>query len=191
MEPERCCTRDEASAFPGSRWVRWLAVGAIAFALGGCAMGSAPTDTGSTEPIAPTSAALIQITDREYVDCVREVLGITLTGADTSIGGITSASASEARYDDMMAMSYQTSARKVATRANLGALLGSDAPSTAQLQTFLNDKVSRLWRRPLTSGEVWRLTALYDSGATGGDAPSAFGMVLEAVLQAPSFLFHG
>jgi len=171
-----------------SRWARWLAVGIAAFALGGCAMGSEPTEPGSIEPVAPTSAALVQITDREYADSIREVLGITLT--DASISGITSASASEARFNDVMAMSYQMTAERVATQANLTALLGSETPTTAQVQGFLNDKVSRLWRRPLTSGELWRLTALYNSGVATGSAPNALGMVLEAVLQAPSFLFH-
>ena len=152
-------------------------------------MASEPTENGSTESVGSTGAALVQITDREYVDSVREVLGITLAGAETSISGITSASAAEARFDDWMAANYQTTAHTIATQANLTTLLGSETPTSAQLHGFLSEKVSRLWHRPLTSAEVSRLTVLYENGAIAG-APTAFAMVLEAVLQAPSFLFH-
>src|SRR2546423_12643347 len=127
-----------------SPWVAWLAIGASVFSTGGCAMASEPTESASTESVGSTGAALVQITDREYVDSVREVLGITLAGAETSISGITSASAAEARFDDWMAANYQTTAHTIATQANLTTLLGSETPTSAQLHGFLSEKVSRL-----------------------------------------------
>jgi hypothetical protein len=57
------------------------------------------------------------------------------------------------------------------------------------VQSFINGKVARLWRRPLTSVEVTKLTNLYDSGVPDGVA-NAFSLLLQATLQAPSFLFR-
>jgi len=64
----------------------------------------------------------------------------------------------------------------------------------AQLNTFISTKVSRLWRRPVsgTSPEGMALKTLYNSGtaAEDGGPANAFSVLLQAVLQAPSFLFR-
>jgi hypothetical protein len=139
--------------------------------------------------------------DREYVKIVADVLGITLTGADAEIstaasnsGEYTNFSEGGALFNDNLAQNYQTAAQKVATQAiapaKMQALLGSStAPTAAQVQTFITTKVARLWRRPLTSTEVTKLTNLYNSGVPDG-VTNAFSLLLQAALQAPSFLFR-
>jgi len=214
---------------------RWVTLGATALALGACSGqigepgipgggttgGSTGTGTGGGilngkwQPAAcdPAQTAFAngriwQITDQEYVNAVRDVLGITLTGMDAeitaaaSIGGeYSNMSEGGASFTDQVAQNYQTAALAVVKQATVAAkmqtLLGATAttPATdAQLNTFLTTKVARLWRRPVdvSSNEVTLLKNLYNSGtavADGGPA-NAFSLMLQAVLQAPSFLFR-
>ena len=146
-------------------------------------------------------ARIWQITDKEYVNIVRDVLGITLADADAEIssaanstGAFTNLSEGGSLFNDMLAQNYQSAAKKVASQAvaKIPTLLGSATPTTAQVQTFITSKVARLWRRPPSSTEVTALTNIYQSGAGAADGgPSnALGLLLEAVLQAPSFLFR-
>jgi hypothetical protein len=148
------------------------------------------------------------LTDQEYVNSVRDVLGVTLTGADAQIsstgdttGEFTNLSEGGAVFTDSVAANYQTAALSVSKQATLVAkmtpLIGatSTTPATdAQLNTFITTKVSRLWRRPVspTSAEGMALKTLYNSGtaAEDGGPSNAFGMLLQAVLQSPSFLFR-
>jgi len=146
-------------------------------------------------------ARIWQITDKEYVNVVRDVLGITLTGADAEIssaanstGAFTNLSEGGSLINDMIAQNYQSAAQRVATQAatKMPALLGSATPTTAQVQTFITSKVARLWRRPPSSAEVTALTNVYQNGvaAADGGPANALGLLLQAVLQAPSFLFR-
>jgi hypothetical protein len=148
------------------------------------------------------------LTDLEYVNSVRDVLGITLAGTDAQIsstgdstGEFTNLSEGGGLFSDSVAANYQTAAVNVAKQATVAAkmtsLVGATAttPATdAQLNNFITTKVSRLWRRPVsaTSTEAMALKTLYNSGidpADGGPA-NAFSLLLQAVLQAPSFLFR-
>jgi hypothetical protein len=61
------------------------------------------------------------------------------------------------------------------------------------VQNFITTKVPRLWRRPLTNAEVTSLTNIYTSATANpadGGAPHGFDLLLQTVLQAPSFLFR-
>jgi hypothetical protein len=152
------------------------------------------------------SGRIWQITDEQYVNAVRDVLGITLTGTDGQISGLnttgefTNLSETSATFTDMLAQNYQVAAQKVSTQAitqaNMNRLLGTTgttAPTTMQLQNFISNKVARLWRRPVSSGEVTSLTAIYTGGtanAADGGAPHGFDLLVQTVLQAPSFLFR-
>jgi hypothetical protein len=143
-------------------------------------------------------ARIWQITDKQYVNIVRDVLGITLGEED---GKIVSAGAAD-RYtnysegsaiDTQVAPSYQTAAEKVAdlAEARMGTLLGSGvaAPSAAQVQGFITTRMARAWRRPLAAAEVAALMKVYAGGLPDG-AARGFHLVLEAGLQAPSFLYR-
>jgi hypothetical protein len=139
--------------------------------------------------------------DQEYVNIVRDVLGVTLTGTDAEIstaangtGQFTNLSEGGALFNDNMAQNYQGAAQKVSdlaiVPAKMQALLGSStAPTAAQVQTFITTKIARLWRRPLTPAEVTKFTNLYNAGVPDG-VTTAFSLVIQAALQAPSFLFR-
>jgi hypothetical protein len=107
------------------------------------------------------------------------------------------------------ALRYQAAAEFVAKEAlpNINSWLpcaatagSSPSAETACLQTFLGPGgfASRLYRRPLsstpTTGEVDRLTALYQAVRAAGpasmDISGAVGVVIQAMLQTPEFLYH-
>ncbi len=147
-------------------------------------------------------ARIWQITDRQYANIVRDVLGITLSGSDTEISQTGDASGDfrnladeRPTFTDMLAMNYMTAAEKVAERASAPAvmarLLGSSTPSVEDVAAFVATKVPRLLRRPITATETATLMKIYsDANSDASDAAYAFGLIIEAVLQWPSFLFR-
>jgi hypothetical protein len=152
---------------------------------------------GSCDPSAKSfaPARLWQLTDEQYVNVVRDVFGVTLEGPDAQI---ISAAAPD-RYTNysegtsiglQIAPSYQLAARKVATRVidQVTTLVGSSTPSEEQVRTFINTKIARAWRRPVSESEVAALSKLY--GDALPDANVGLGLVMQAALQAPSFLYR-
>jgi hypothetical protein len=157
-----------------------------------------PADTGppcvaTQKAFAP--ARIWQLTDAQYVNVVRDVLGIALIGADADIVSEGSTElytnySEGVSIGDQVAPNYQTAASKVAVQgvARMATLLGSPTPTAAQVQSFITTKVARAWRRPVTAAEITALTKIYDGG--GPDPAIGFSLVLQAVLQAPSFLYR-
>jgi hypothetical protein len=172
--------------------------------IGGCAWQAdqdpAQGGSGAVIDTPQTSATgrLRRITDVEYASIVRDVLQVTLAGADaviTSTGAYPSAANAEANFTELLASSYQAAAQNVAKQAidpaKMQMLLGNVASTPAtdeQLTAFLDTKVASLWHRPVAANEASVLKSIYRSGA---DGPSrGFDLLLQAVLQAPSFLFR-
>jgi len=165
---------------------------------GGAGGGAPPVDNGGPCDPAQKSfapARVWQLTDEQYVNVVRDVLGITLTGEDARIGSAGPAGrytnySEEIAIDAQAAPSYQTAAAKVAdlAEARMTALVGP-APSIAQVRAFITSKIARAWRRPLAPVEVDGLLAVYQGGVPDG-ANRGFHLMLEAALQAPSFLYR-
>jgi hypothetical protein len=164
-------------------------------------MGSAPPPAGPGAACDPSRssfapARLWQLTDRQYVNVVRDVFGITLGEED---GKIVSAAVAE-RYsnysestaiDTQSAPNYQTAALRVADLAQprLGELVGALAPTPAQMRAFIATRIARAWRRPLTDAEVAGLLQLYTDAQPDG-AARGFHLVMQAALQAGSFLYR-
>jgi Protein of unknown function (DUF1592)/Protein of unknown function (DUF1588)/Protein of unknown function (DUF1595)/Protein of unknown function (DUF1585)/Protein of unknown function (DUF1587) len=158
-----------------------------------------PPGTGTpcvqTASLAP--ARVWRLTDEQYVNVARDVLGITLTGADAEISTTANNSGT---YTNMSegnvvniggAQNYQTAAQKVATQAvaKIATLVGSATPTAAQVEQFVTSKVSRLWRRPVVPDEVAALTKIYNDAQPDG-VSRQFGLLVQAALQAPSFLYR-
>jgi len=173
-------------------------VAVAALALAGCATAvgpdPAPTAGDRAGNIQATCAGRIRrITDAEYVASVRSVLQVPL--AD----GVVITSRGTEPFTEAVAVEYQTAAQMVSRQAvapvAMSSLLGTDAarPATnAQVAAFIDTKVSALWQRSVTPGEAAILQSIYRGSSTlGDDGPSrAFDLVLQAVLQSPSFLFR-
>jgi hypothetical protein len=156
-------------------------------------VGAGATCDKTAKSFAP--ARLWQLTDEQYVNVVRDVLGVALEGSDAQI----ISAAVPDRYTNysegsfiglQVAPSYQLAATKVASRvvAKAATLFGAANPSVEQVQTFLNTKIARAWRRPLSEKEVTALTKLYSDALP--DANVGMSLVMQAALQAPSFLYR-
>ena len=154
-----------------------------------------PEDACDPAQTAFAPARLWQLTDAQYVNVVRDVFAVTLTADDAEIVS-TGAADQYTGYSEGIAIgaqvapNYQIAAEKVATRAvaSLAALVGSDAPTSAQIQSFITTKVARAWRRPVAPVEVAALMKIYDEAQP--DTALGLGLVLQAILQAPSFLYR-
>jgi hypothetical protein len=162
--------------------------------LGGATNGVA---AGIASRVASSASSRIRlITDAEYVGVVRDVLQITLAGPAVVIASSTSAS--DFTFTENLAMNYQTAAQNVARQAvdpvTMQALMGNGgAPATdAQLNAFLDTKVALLWGRRVAPAEATFLKNIYNGSAAlaDGGAAHAFDMLLQAVLQAPSFVYR-
>ncbi|MBK9039010.1 MAG: DUF1592 domain-containing protein [Bdellovibrionales bacterium] len=80
-----------------------------------------------------------------------------------------------------------------ATNSRINALLSVYSPcqianvNNACVTQFIQNFGLRVWRRPISSGEVDWLRAVYD---TGIDAPDQFGILISALIAAPEFSSH-
>lgn len=65
----------------------------------------------------------------------------------------------------------------------------ADGDSRACTQDAMQIFVPKLYRRALKGGELERVMALYDMGAEGGDHAEGVRIMMEALLQSPSFIY--
>lgn len=94
------------------------------------------------------------------------------------------------RVDPLLASQLQESFHDLAARAAPGLLtsLGChDGDECAK--RFISDFVTRAWRRPLAPQESSELLDLFRTGATGAGFVDGVSLVIEAALQAASFLY--
>ena len=157
-----------------------------------------PTAKGPCDRAASLGPArLWRLTDQQYVRSVSQVFGVVVppevTAPDTQPADFTNLS-EIVSIDSRAAGAYATTARTAAlaaAKANLGTFLpcGAGSPSDGCVQSFIRNRVSRAFRRPVTDGEVTSLMALYHMGAAD-DVATGVGLIIEATLQSPSFLYR-
>jgi hypothetical protein len=92
---------------------------------------------------------------------------------------------------------FATAAAALAPAAvakNISVLIGACDPTQnaqACVTAFLNNFLTRAYRRPATDGEKQRLQTVYGVGAAnGGGFNGGLELMLEAALQSPSFLYR-
>ncbi|HNN95894.1 MAG TPA: DUF1592 domain-containing protein [Pseudomonadota bacterium] len=161
-----------------------------------------PAEVAPPGPLTPPPRRLRRLSQREYKNVVRDLLGETMPPTerfvpDTYQNGYDNGSAELAVQTDQLE-AYQDAAEVIAERAvrdRLSRLLaGCDrttAGDTACLESFLQGFAARAFRRPLSDGERERLRTAY---ASEHAAPEPFlrGLqtVLEVILQSPQFLYR-
>ena len=141
----------------------------------------------------PQSLALLA--PRHYANAVRDLLGVASFPAPRNTGGSTVsffANATE-RLTTVLAFELKTLAEEAGTRARAQA--ASLAPCSGDVETcarrFIERFGRRAFRRPLATSEVEALLAVYRVGREQDGAYDAgIGLVVEAMLQAPSFLYR-
>ncbi|TMQ10540.1 MAG: DUF1592 domain-containing protein [Deltaproteobacteria bacterium] len=165
--------------------MRWLILVAA-----GCGI-----DTGfDTPPSAASLPVRVQlVTDAQYRNAVHDLLGDVKVPALHSPG----TTPDQFIHEDVLAVDapllvqYRIAAESIA--AELAAdpgRLGCDAADDRCLRIWIDRLAVRAFRRPIYASEHDQLAALYDAGVAGGGPGAGIGLVVEAVLQAPSFVYR-
>jgi hypothetical protein len=147
-------------------------------------------------PATAASAPLRRLTQEQYRNSVRDLLGIREVGVDLTIDegvagfhGNTIAPVSELHLEK-----YGRAAELVARQAvtRLPALLPCDPDRAGEVpcaRAFITAFGRRAFRRPLTADELSTYQALFQAGRREGDFASGARLVLQAMLQSPHFLY--
>jgi hypothetical protein len=142
---------------------------------------------------------LRRITRSQFNNTVRDLLGASGTPADAlvpdeHIGPFQSNAI--APVTELLVEQHQEIAKALAQDAvsRMDQIVSScdlaaDEGTTCATQ-FVTEFGLRAYRRPLTAAEVTPYVELYTLGKQGGGAENGFRLVVEAMLQAPSFLYH-
>jgi hypothetical protein len=179
----------------------------LAFALGvwsGCAGVPAPvTPAGGGAPASVTHdvqaglAPLRRLTQEQYVNTVRDLLGITdpITGdlpIDEGAGGFYSNII--APISELQIEKYRTAAEVLASKAaeNLPALLPCDpeADEAGCAARFIAGFGRRAYRRPLAPSEDQRYRQLFAEARARSDLRGGVRVVIETMLQSIHFLYR-
>lgn len=159
-------------------------------AITGCGI-----DTGfEPAPDGPSLPVRVQlVSDAQYANAVRDLFGDLRLPALHSPG----TTPDQFIHEDVLAVDapllvqYRIAAETVAAEiaadpSRLGCGIGDDAC----LQGRIDDVAARAFRRPLDAAEHDQLAALYAQGASLGGTAAGAALVVEAVLQAPSFVYR-
>jgi hypothetical protein len=149
--------------------------------------------------ISPGDAPLRRLTQAEYNNTVRDLLGDTSNPAnsfppDQKVGQFSN-TATALTVSPLLAQSYETAAETLAANAvaNLASLSACDTTTTGEdacAQQFITTFGKRAFRRPLTTEEQSDLFALYQTNSDGADYDNGIQSVIEAMLQSAPFLYR-
>jgi len=167
--------------------------------------GTTPTTggAGSSAVVDPNAAGpmpMLRLANREYDNTVRDLLGDTSQPA-TQFPSDRDQTFAFRRAGDVatqdatiLRTAAETLAAAAAPKLVQGMLLPCDptAGEAACAQQFITTFGQRAFRRPVAAAEATRLTALYTTGRTTLmlDFKGAIGLLIEAILQSPQFLYH-
>jgi hypothetical protein len=137
---------------------------------------------------------LQRIPNRRYTNAVRDLLGLA-DGPVLSGGGGTYDSLVPGDADDIttpLGFEYAQTAEKAAAQAPIDQLAACPMGMAERTcaQAFVDHFASRAFRRPIVEWERSLLLAVYDAGRTDGDYATGVRLVIETILQSPSFLYR-
>jgi hypothetical protein len=146
---------------------------------------------------------VVRLSHAQYGNTLRALFGIQETPepgfAPDALNGFNFNTSNDLRVDPRLGPQYRTAAEQVAQQ-----VIADDAvfervvpcaPTNAGCAgEFIDSFGERAFRRPLSAEESARFQALFDLGSTLGDSGNAFDdgvqLVVEAMLQAPQFLYR-
>lgn len=157
---------------------------------------------GSTPPSTPGSACelgqkapLRRLNHAEYNNTIRDLLFVTTTladgfEADTYVAGFATNGIATLSASGMQ--DYAEAAATLATQVDLAKILPCDpkAGTDACARTFITDFGRRAFRRPLAQGEIDSIFATFNNKKSRSDFSAATRLVVEILLQSPSFLYR-
>jgi len=158
---------------------------------------SSTTEPPTMDSFAPAPAALHRLTDAQYRNAVRDLVGVTYTGelpVDYVLHGYVSIGAGELTVGPLDLEMYESAAWELAELSlpdddSVEALLGC-AYDTPCLDAALEPFLRRAWRRPSTEEERVELLLLAEQLAPALGDRVAVRAVVATVLQSPDFLFR-
>jgi hypothetical protein len=154
--------------------------------------------------VQPGSAPLRRLTRMEYNNTVRDLLGDSTTPASAFPselrGNGFGNDALQQPVSSLLAKNYADAAAALAATATATpAALGLLAPCGASVttateascgRTIIDTFVPKAYRRPLVAGEADEYQTLFDTVRMANGFTSGVAAVIEAVLQAPDFLYR-
>lgn len=158
-----------------------------------------PTDAACTARAA-AAAPLARLTNLEYRNTVADLFpGVTLPDlalpADNVVEGFDN-NANGQTASPALIEAYGSDARAIAdvVVANRTKLLPCNPTAATQEaacgQQWISAFVPRAYRRPITADEKSRLVAFFEASRASYDFPTATGLLVQAVLQSPQFLYR-
>jgi hypothetical protein len=196
--PRVCSPLARATWTLASFGVALAAVGALG--LSGCndaAPAAVMHHTTDCEVLPSLPRRLWRLSAQQYSNSVKELLGLDVTPTLSNNGGTAEyALFSEdtawvdANFQFSIFQTVQSVLASVAPRIPaLAACKSGEAPA-ACAQRFATTFGARAFRRPLDADEVTALMAPYNEGVADQGFNAGIGMMIEALLQSPSFLFR-
>ena len=172
--------------------------------LGPNGSGGSSGGIGSVPPeAAGADSRLVRLSHLQYASTLEDLFGVEdgvqSSFAPDSLNGFKFDTSSDLRVDARLGPEYRSSAEQWAERAvtesTIFSRLVSCSPSDAGCAAeFIAEFGQRAFRRPLATAEVGRFQGLFDQGAALGDSGDPFKdgvqLVVEAMLQAPQFLYR-
>jgi hypothetical protein len=163
---------------------------------------SGVTDPGDVAGSNPNTR-VVRLSHTQYANTVRALFGIDASPesafAPDALNGFNFDTSNDLRVDARLGPQYRTAAEQLAREAVLdAAVLGRIVPCEPSAPgcagEFIDSFGERAFRRPLSADESARFQALFDLGSTLGETGDAFDdgvqLVVEAMLQAPQFLYR-
>jgi Protein of unknown function (DUF1592)/Protein of unknown function (DUF1588)/Protein of unknown function (DUF1595)/Protein of unknown function (DUF1587)/Protein of unknown function (DUF1585) len=151
---------------------------------------------------APGKSPIRRLSAWEYENTMADLLGDDshpAAGFPQEGGSGFDNNADVAGVTRLMADKYMQASEEIAARAvaDLGTLLPCDPAAVSEgadehacIEQWIDGFGLRAWRRPLTAEERTGMLALYDEVRATDDLPTATGLVLQAFLQSPHFLYR-
>jgi Protein of unknown function (DUF1592)/Protein of unknown function (DUF1588)/Protein of unknown function (DUF1587)/Protein of unknown function (DUF1595)/Protein of unknown function (DUF1585) len=165
----------------------------------GLGSGAPATTQSACATISPGATPLRRLTQGEYDNTVRDLLGDTTSPAsafppDQRVGDFSN-TAVALTVSPLLAQSYESAAEALAGAAvaHLGTLVPCDTAATGEAACatqFIATFGKRAFRRPLTSDEQAGLLTLYQANRAAVDYDNGIQSVIEAILQSAPFLYR-
>jgi hypothetical protein len=167
----------------------------------GVGNGSTPGGTGTGDPGSPVPTTLVaRLTNQQYTNTLADLLpGVAFQAAglpaENIVGGFENVSVAQTPSAELIE-GYRATSQAVATAATTD--LTKVLPCTVKASTdevpcgtqFIGTFGKQAFRRPLTSDESTRMVSFFTTARTTYDFKTAIGMVIQAFLQAPQFLYR-
>lgn len=151
--------------------------------------------------VKPDSAPLRRLSNSEYVNSITALFPklalpdfselppeAQVDGFDNNVKTQTPSPVLVAQYQKIAHAVGQAASANLAQVLPCSPASAADEPACAQ--QFAADLVRRAYRRPLTPSETQTFADFVTTARSDNDFPTAIGMLIEAVLQSPHFLYR-